>query len=642
MNKKFFLVTIGFFVLLNHLIFGFSAEEKDISSYDYIKLKIKNDISFYIDFEDKYDVEKFSVDSFFLPITYNGSQYLNNFNSSSEYVIVNDSNELFLRFDIKKNKLSENNYILNEFVVESTYQKPLIKDKIDYPLISIDKEYTQYLNFTELIDFDYEIQKQASLLAEGEDDVFIIASKIAKWIREDVIYDLSTITNNPNQKSSETFKLKTGVCKEISNLYISMMRTLGIPCRVVSGYAYTDSKEIVEFINSNWGGHAWVEVLIGDQWVPFDLTYNQYGYVDSTHIALYKGVELKKNSLYIDTFGYGYSFKKQSFVNNSFEILDKMKYSNEYDFSIEITGPNEIGFDSYGYLKIDVKNKLDEYNILFLNIISTQEVEILDKDYQMHIFRPNQEQTMYFRYKLLSDKMKDDYTYTIPFKLYNNEIEKDFFVKTQKDFLNIKKIALPEEYEVKKNYSNNDLIFDCNFIYDMPKNLILCSMKNPNNFEINNLNVCINSQTCTKIALKINEMASVAFETENESEEIFYSYSNITNSLILNLAKPLINVDYSIENESLIINYSIQNFNNKIKVNIYDDKKNVLLKSFNSHQKENIVIPLDKGHNNITLKMEVGDNLIDSNEFNIELEKSFFDIIYSFIIYIKNLVMDLF
>jgi len=103
-----------------------------------------------------------------------------------------------------------------------------------------------------------------------------------------------------------------------------MSRSLGIPARVVSGYAYTDSEEVVEFVGSHWGGHAWAEVLIDDTWVPFDLTYKQYGYVDASHIILNQNEKTYANSVSINGSGIGFNIKPNSLKTDSnFNIIDK-------------------------------------------------------------------------------------------------------------------------------------------------------------------------------------------------------------------------------------------------------------------------------------------------------------------------------
>lgn len=68
--------------------------------------------------------------------------------------------------------------------------------------------------------------------------------------------------------AAEAFKLRRGVCQDITHIFISAARRLGIPARYVSGHFYR-ADGVVE----QEAGHAWAEVHIEDLgWVGFDAT----------------------------------------------------------------------------------------------------------------------------------------------------------------------------------------------------------------------------------------------------------------------------------------------------------------------------------------------------------------------------------
>ena len=78
--------------------------------------------------------------------------------------------------------------------------------------------------------------------------------------------------------SNWVFDNKRGVCAEYSTLLAALLRVSGIPTRYVIGYAYTN-------IDKDFIPHAWVEVLSANgEWIPFDPTWLQGGYVDATHV----------------------------------------------------------------------------------------------------------------------------------------------------------------------------------------------------------------------------------------------------------------------------------------------------------------------------------------------------------------------
>jgi transglutaminase-like putative cysteine protease len=68
--------------------------------------------------------------------------------------------------------------------------------------------------------------------------------------------------------ASEAFALKRGVCQDLTHVFISAARVLGIPARYIGGHFYrTDG------VVSQEAGHAWAEAFVDDLgWVGFDPT----------------------------------------------------------------------------------------------------------------------------------------------------------------------------------------------------------------------------------------------------------------------------------------------------------------------------------------------------------------------------------
>lgn len=622
-----------FFIIISLFLTNSIFANNEINSYNYLKLEIENDINFDISFEKEYKVSELNLISYFFPQTFNGSQYLNNFESNIEsYKILDDETKYFLKYSYDETNLKKNNNIKNKFILESTKYKPEVKEKITYPLKEkyINDINQKNLEFTNLIDIDENIKTQASDLAQGEDDVYIIASKVAKWIIEDIEYDLNTVFENPNQKSSQVFKSKTGVCKEITNLFVSMMRSLGIPSRVVVGYAYTDSEELVNFVGSNWGGHAWAEILIGDIWVPFDLTYNQYGFVDATHIVTDKHHEIRSKNLELSGTGYGFKIVENTLRDGpKFTILDKKKSITQDNFKFEISGPKEVGFDSYGYLKIKTKNKKDYYQLLFLNFAMPKEIELLDSNEKMFVFKPNEEKEIYFRYKI-PQNLDEDYSYIFPFTIYNQEIQESYNISVQKSFLKIKELALPKQETQNNELSNNNLTLNCNFILDIPSNLVLCSMRNRNNFELNNVKICF-EKNCKTIELKVNEIKSVTFETNELEGELNY-FSKINNDNITIKANiPNINItNYNASILNLKINLKIEDYINNLNLKITNSTSTI--QEISPKEKEYVEIKLNPGKQDINLELYFKNKLISKKIINVEIkDKKIFEKILDWI-----------
>ena len=178
--------------------------------------------------------------------------------------------------------------------IETTaHTKPITK-KTTFPLEDIPLSIQTYLDQTENIDSSDEIRRVATELARGEDDLFLIEAKLARWVHDNVEYNLTTLTSEVNQPASWVMENRYGVCDEITNLFISMNRALGIPARFVSGMAYSEAIPDQD----NWGNHGWAEVYFPETgWVPYDVTYNQLGFIDATHIELQKGSDGNRPSI---------------------------------------------------------------------------------------------------------------------------------------------------------------------------------------------------------------------------------------------------------------------------------------------------------------------------------------------------------
>ena len=611
-----FLITISF----QTIIYGTSPNE-----LDYLKIDITNEVNFKTTIDNDHSISRFDLFSYFLPQSYDGSQYLNEFNSNfkkNEFVFDNGSN--YLKFNFKDD-LQKQNKIINKFTIESTVTKPQINQKNKYPIPinQIEDKYKIYLEFDKLVNLNGDIQTQASILAAGEDDVFLIATKISNWITKDINYDLTSVLENPDQTSTDVFKSKEGVCKEITNLFTSMMRSLGIPTRFVTGYAYTNSQELIDYVGSNWGGHVWSEVLIGDTWVPFDLTYNQYGFVDATHIITDKSQFIRNNGVSLDALSYGIEIVPNSLtLKNEFKIIDDKDEIFDPGFKISLDGPTKLSFGSYGYITASITNEKPYYQNIFLNFAKANEIEYLNENSNdnIYVFKPYEEKEIHFKYKI-PDNLDENYKYTFPFLIYNEFIEENLKLEVAKNFKYFEEINIPTQKTKQKFYTDNNLYYNCNYnLLSNSENLnIECIIQNPNNFEIENLQVCL-SNLCKTLDLTVNELTQLSFQTLTKETQILSKYNSITEKINLNFEYPKITLSHSADFQKLelstnIINY-IQNTKLEILLNdemIFDDIISEL-ETFN--------LKVNPSTQNLKFKLYHGDVIFDELEKNIDIEKT--------------------
>jgi len=158
--------------------------------------------------------------------------------------------------------------------------------KISLPDQFVEQENLKYVKPSKFININQDIRKKADEITSNSEDLYGAVFDIAEWIRTNVKYDLNTLTEDAIQKSSWVLENKYGVCDEITNLFISFLRSKNIPTRYVTGIAFSDSVE------KGWDNHAWAEVYFdGIGWVPFDIVFGEYGWIDSGHIKFFDSID---------------------------------------------------------------------------------------------------------------------------------------------------------------------------------------------------------------------------------------------------------------------------------------------------------------------------------------------------------------
>lgn len=75
---------------------------------------------------------------------------------------------------------------------------------------------------------------------------------------------------------SEVFKKRTGVCQDFSHVMLACLRSIGLPCRYVSGYLETSPPPGKSRLIGADASHAWLAVYCGEShgWIDTDPTNN--------------------------------------------------------------------------------------------------------------------------------------------------------------------------------------------------------------------------------------------------------------------------------------------------------------------------------------------------------------------------------
>jgi len=97
----------------------------------------------------------------------------------------------------------------------------------------------------------------------GSNDTWTLAEAMFVWLKSDTEYYSGPENSNYTQSAIEVLHGGRGDCDELSFLYISLCRAIGIPARFVEGYVAKNESE-------KYAAHMWVEFYDGE-WVPAEV-----------------------------------------------------------------------------------------------------------------------------------------------------------------------------------------------------------------------------------------------------------------------------------------------------------------------------------------------------------------------------------
>jgi hypothetical protein len=140
---------------------------------------------------------------------------------------------------------------------------------------SVPKSIEPFMQLGNLSMWTGAIKNKAREITNRSNSVFEAVGNLTNWVYWNTEYDREYWQDT--YPAREVFVQARGVCDEFTNLFMSFVRSLGIPARYVDGLVFS---------GESWDMHSWAEVYLGDRWIPLDPTYNEIGFVDSTHIVI--------------------------------------------------------------------------------------------------------------------------------------------------------------------------------------------------------------------------------------------------------------------------------------------------------------------------------------------------------------------
>ncbi len=393
-----------------------------------------------------------------------------------------------------------------------------ITKKVPFPLQpgSIPENLQQYTQPSKIINSNPAIIRLASQLAEGEDDMVVVVDKIAAWVTKNIQYNLSTATADATQPASWVLEHKEGVCDELTSLFSSLLRSLKIPVRFVAGISYTNS----ELFQNKWGPHGWAEVYFPEYgWIPYDVTYGEYGYVDPSHIFSKESLDAEKITSRFNWRGKDVDLDIGEFATQVNIVEYGPEVEEQLDIDIELE-KGAVGFSSYNIVKATARNLRDYYQSFDLHLSKTTKLDTIGDAKQHVLLKPREEKNIFWLVKV-QDDLERNFIYTFPISVYTTGNISD-----RKMFKAIEGGLILNEEKVKKKLETlkqgqepaqekaSELSMECKprdaSIYMGEETMITCIATNQGNTLIQSLNVCLEQQ-CKMEEVGITQTKSISF-----------------------------------------------------------------------------------------------------------------------------------
>ena len=396
----------AFLVLILLLLPLVSAQEiNNFHDYSTVEASFELEGGFELTKGNKAIVESATSQLSFIPRT-NQQQTVKSYQTEATPQAEIEQEESQVNFVWKKPKENDFTFKINS-AVEVRNALITVEKKIPFPLTTKD---SQYIQESEFIDISPEIKAKAQELAQGEDDLYQVAFNVANWTQQSINYSLETLTAEVVQKSSWVYENRFGVCDELTNLFIAMMRSLNVPTKFVSGMAYTN-------LDYKWGPHAWAEVYFPEKgWIPFDVTYGQFGWVDPGHIKLKESIDSNDPSVKYEWKSFDTSFQGKELILDS--NLIKLGEKIQSPSNLHITPlKDKLSEGSFLPLEVTIENTQNHY--LPQTITITKAHELTESNTKRILLKPKETKTLYWIAELPSETERG-FTYTLTLEAKDN------------------------------------------------------------------------------------------------------------------------------------------------------------------------------------------------------------------------------
>lgn len=169
-----------------------------------------------------------------------------------------------------------------------------IESRTPFPIGRASGSDALYLQATEMVQSDSaEIRELARSITDGARSEYEAVTAITNYVADNIKYTF----NPPKYDALYTLSTRSGNCQNFAHLAIAMLRSVGIPARIVGGITLKDAWKVpIDSRNSivqsmGQGGHAWMEIYFPDLgWLSYDPQQSRQ-FTSSRHIKQTHGLD---------------------------------------------------------------------------------------------------------------------------------------------------------------------------------------------------------------------------------------------------------------------------------------------------------------------------------------------------------------
>ncbi len=166
-----------------------------------------------------------------------------------------------------------------------------------------------------------------------------------RWVTDNIYYDydyFSGKTKTTATDALDVFTTKYTVCEGYANLMTELLRSIGIPCIVVEGYALGVGEAeawSASVINGSQTNHAWNEAYADGKWIILDATWDSENRYENG--TFYKGSSMLTYFDISDA-----AFAKDHFIvrRESTVLANEIRTEGDFSYYVEGGGATVLGW----------------------------------------------------------------------------------------------------------------------------------------------------------------------------------------------------------------------------------------------------------------------------------------------------------